>query len=219
MAGDISLVAQPRDEAIKPGALRRQGLVPGIVYGPGFEPIKVQFVYGEVDRVVRAAGGHHLVHVTLGEGGEPFIALFREVQRDPVTSRIIHVDLYRAKEGRPITSMVPIRVVGKTPLEDMGGVVNLLLDAVEISCLPKDLPDVIEVDLGKVTSFGKPVLVQDLQVPQGVQILTNLEAVVLNVLPPRGIGAEISEVSLEEEVEAAEGEQAAEEAEEAEGAA
>ncbi len=206
MPTQIPLSAQPRDETKTPRALRREGIVPGVLYGRRFQPTKLQFSQQVLARVVSRAGYSHFVSVDVG-GGEQHQALFREVQRDPVSGNLLHVDLYRVLADEKLRSTVPLLLIGEAPaVTEGGGVLVQQLDYVEVECFPSDLPDVIEVDISGLVHLHAHIAVSDLTVPEGVDVLTDGDAVVVQVSVPRA--------AVEEEV--AEEERVVEEAAEAE---
>jgi len=219
----ISLTAQPRDPSAKPKALRRAQIVPGVIYGHGFETRSIQFSYMAIERVVRQAGTSRLISVQIEGDSEVHNALIREVQRDPVTDRILHVDLYRIVADEPIRNEVPLVQRGKAPAEDLGGTVSQLLESIEVECLPKDMPEAIIIDLSKLTEINSFLRVADLDIPEGVQVLTDPEAEVIRVMAPRGLtAAELAEeeaaaeAAAEKEAAATEGPAASEEEESSE---
>ena len=213
MPTQIPLSAQPRDENKTPRALRREDVVPGVLYGRRFEPTKLQFGHQMLARVVGQAGFSHFVGVEI-DGGERHDVLFREVQRDPVTGRILHVDLYRVLADEKLRSAVPLLLVGEAPaVEEEGGVLVQQLDALEVECFPRDLPEAIEVDISRLADLHAHISVADLTVPEGVAVLTDDEVVVVQVSVPRAVVEEV-----EEEEELVLGEAAEARGEEGEGA-
>lgn len=192
MPRQIPLSAQPRDENKTPRALRREDVVPGVLYGRRFEPTKLQFGHQMLARVVGQAGFSHFVGVEI-DGGERHDALFREVQRDPVTGRILHVDLYRVLADEKLRSEVPLRLVGQAPAVEEGGVLVQQLDSLEVECFPRDLPEAIEVDISRLVDLHAHISVADLSVPEGVVVLTDDEAVVVQVSVPRAVAEEVEE--------------------------
>ncbi|MBC7235742.1 MAG: 50S ribosomal protein L25 [Chloroflexi bacterium] len=193
MAAKISISVARRAEGVKARALRRQKIVPAIMYGHSFEPCTLQLDYLTAQRVVEQAGTSHLVNLSIqGENGEHMV-LIREVQRDPVTDFITHLDFYRLVAGEMVTTEVPIALIGEAPaVEDRGGTLNQLLDAVEIECLPSDIPEALELDVSGLVDFDSSLTVADLRVPQGVKVLLPADTELVRVLAPR----------LEEEIEA-----------------
>ena len=196
MPVQIPLSAQPRDESKKPRALRREGFVPGVMYGHRFAPTKLQFGYQALARVVSQAGLSHFVGVEID--GEHHDALFREVQRDPVSGRIVHVDLYRVLADEKLRSSVPLVLVGEAPAVEAGGVVVQQLDAIEVECFPRDLPEAIEVDISRLANLHAHIAVADLGIPEGVEVLTDDDMVVVQVSVPHAAAEEVEAVEEEE---------------------
>ena len=213
MPNTVPLAARVRDGSKKAKALRREGIVPGVVYGHRFDPLSVQFEYPDVDAAVREAGMNQLISLGLDDREEDETVLLRAVQRDPVTSKILHIDLYHIVAGEVLQSTVPLALVGDSPALDIGGVVNPTLTELEIECLPKDLPEAIEVDLSRLEEINDYLLVADLDVPDEVRVLTPADAEVVRIVIPRGIMEEAAaEELLEgEEIEEAEGTEGEEE--------
>jgi large subunit ribosomal protein L25 len=125
------------------------------------------------------------------------------VQRDPVTSRLLHIDLYRTQAGEAVRLTVPLVHVGEAPVVEVGGVVLSLLDELEIECLPRDVPEAIHVDLSSLVDMQSVITVADLAIPEGVTVLTDPETDVVRVSLPTKM-EEVVEAGAEE-VEGAEG--------------
>jgi len=211
MPNMISLPAQPRDKTMTPKALRRANYVPGIMYGPGSEPEPLQFDKITLLRVLRQAGTSALIELSIqndDEESEPDIVFVRDIQRDPVTDDVIHVDLYRTQAGRPIRLAVPLVQEGSAPVTEDGAVVNTLLTELEIECLPQDMPDAIRVDISSLVDLDSTITVGDLTIPEGVTALVPPDTdVVRPVLPTMEIPEEeeeVVELGEEELVEGAE---------------
>lgn len=197
MATRISFTAQPRDTSLKPKALRRTQVIPSIIYGRGFASKSLQCDYLSIVRVVRQAGMSRLISLSIEGEGEAHNVLIREVQRDPVTDSIMHVDFYRVLAGKQIRIEIPLVARGEAPVTDLGGIVNQLLNVLEIECLPKDMPGTVEFDLGQLTDFSSHITVADLAIPEDVEVLTPPEIEVVRVLLPR---MEVEEEIAVEEV-------------------
>ncbi len=164
--------------------LRRQGLVPGIVYGHYFEPVAVQVPARVLQPVLSRAGFTHLIDLRLPEWPKPEKALVREVQRDPITNAVLHVDFFRVSLTERIRAEVPITFVGEFPLRDSGNAVLLHgVDVIEVECLPADLPEAIEVDLAELREIGQAVYVRDLKLSDKVEVLTDPDELVVKVEP------------------------------------
>ncbi len=184
MAATIPLAAQPRNTVLTPRALRREQKVPGVVYGRNRATQSVQFDYATLARVVRQAGTSHLVSLMV-EGEKPQLTLIREIQRDPITGRILHVDLYAIEAGHVIRSTVPLVQRGKSAAVAMGGMVVQDLDELEIECLPEDMPEVIEIDLEKLATMHSHITVADLAISPKVTVLTPASSVVAHIMAQR----------------------------------
>ena len=185
----ISLQAKPRQD-MKTRALRREGWVPGVIYGRGSEAVSLQFEQRALEAAALHAGANRLVMLSIeGAAGEQ-MALFREVQRDPVTHRVQHVDLYSVLAGQTITSTVPIVTVGYAPVIMLGGSVSQLVSELDIECLPQDLPNAIMVDVSVLVALDSAISFDDLDIPLGVTVLNPPEGDIVRVHEQRAITAE-----------------------------
>jgi len=207
MASRISLAVQLRDPSTTPRALRRAKIVPAVIYGHRFDPRSLQAPYGKVAHAVRLAGANRLVSLSIEGDNEAETVLVREVQRDPVDSRIVHVDFYRIISGQKITSSVPLVRQGEAPATQIGGMVNLVLEELEIECLPRDIPEWLPVDIGGLEGPHSRLTVADLTIPENVTVLTPASTDVVRIAMPRKLEPEeIEEVELELGIAAEEGE-------------
>lgn len=201
MATMISLTTQPRGAGVTARALRRAQIVPGVIYGHGFETRSLQFDHLSLVRVIGQAGTSRLVSLMIEGEDDSHTVLIREVQRDPVTSRIMHVDLYRILADETVRSVIPLVQRGDAPAASLEGMVSQLLDAIEVECLPKDMPEAVEIDLSKLTDIGSHITVAELSIPEGIQVLTPPHTQVARVLALRRepVEEEVVEVELAEE--------------------
>ncbi len=170
MAEMITLNAKSREE-IKPGALRRSGWVPGVIYGRDTETSSLQFPTVELRTAYMRAGTNRIVNLRIEGADAPVMALFREVQRDPVSGAFLHADLYKVVAGQKVTSVVPIVLVGSAPATMLGGSVSQLVSELEIECLPQDLPSAITVDISSLVDLHSAIAYSDLDIPLGVTVL------------------------------------------------
>ncbi|MBM4467404.1 MAG: 50S ribosomal protein L25 [Chloroflexi bacterium] len=162
--------------------LRREGLIPAVLYGHDIESLPLQIEERELNRVLTQAGGHRLIALKIGRAKNPQMALAREVQWDVITSRPLHVDFYAVVMTEKITTAVPLTLVGEAPAADQAGVILLQgLDEIEIECLPGDLIEAIEVDLSALKEMDQAIYVKDLRVSPAVEILTDPEELVAKV--------------------------------------
>ncbi|MHB0859419.1 MAG: 50S ribosomal protein L25 [Anaerolineae bacterium] len=211
MAATITLAGTSRADNKTARALRREAIVPGVVYGHRFEAKSVQFDYAAIERVVNSAGTSQAVALSVGEDVAEQTVLIRDVQRDPVTRRILHVDLYALVAGEKLRTSIPLVQHGVAPAVELGGVVMQALEQLDIECVPADMPQSISVDLAALTSLTSHIAVADLDIPSGVTVLVAPETVVASITIPRGLAEE--EAAEAEEEAAAEAVESAEETE------
>ncbi|HID89972.1 MAG TPA: 50S ribosomal protein L25 [Anaerolineae bacterium] len=180
--------------------LRREGWVPAVVYGPGVESRSLQVRRREAEAVLAEAGTSQLVSVLVSGEKSPLHTLVREVQRDPISREVLHIDFYQVEMGKPITVDVPLVLVGESPVVERGlGILLQQRETIEIECLPKDLVEAVEVDLTGLTEVGQEITVADLAIPADIRVLADPDEVLVSVSPVE----ETEEVGEEEEVEAA----------------
>ena len=161
-------------------ALRRAGSVPLVVYGARIQPVHLQATAKELVRVLRQAGGSRLIAVNAD--GETHMALAREVQREPISGQVLHVDLLAVSMTERLRTQVPLSLDGKSPAVKRGeGVLLTGLDTLEIECLPADLPDRIRVDLNTLEKVGDAIHVKDLYVSDAIKILTDPDEMVARI--------------------------------------
>lgn len=195
--------------------LRRTGKVPGIVYGGGEDPVAFEVDAREL-RLALAHGGA-VIDLAIDSAGSSPVVL-KELVRHPVTGLTTHLDLLRVRLDQAIHATVVVELEGTedAPGAKEGGVLEQVTREVEIEALPTDIPDTIRHDVSAMV-IGDTVTVEALSAPSGVTILTEPEAVIATLTPPRlqleeeeGIEEETGLVAEGEEGEAAEGEEQAE---------
>ena len=177
--------------------LRRQGWVPGIMYGHDFDPVPLQFEERSLRQVLSSVGGSQLVGVKIEGNKQPEMALIRDVQRDPIRGNFLHVDFYRVKMTERLTAEVPLVTTGGSPvIEAREGILLQGITSIEVECLPGDLVDAIEVDLSDLVEIDQGIYVRDLAVPAGIDVLTDRDEMIVRIVP-----LEEEELLEEEEVE------------------
>jgi large subunit ribosomal protein L25 len=189
--------------------LRAAGKVPAVVYGRAMEPVAVAVDSRELYHVLHTEAGSNVL-IDLRVGRERHLAMPREIQRDHIKGRFIHVDFLEVRRDVKITVDVPIELVGESHGVKEGGVVEHHLWDIKLECLPGDVPERIEIDISRL-GIGDSIRVADLTTPGGTIIVSDPESAVVAVVPPPIL-------RLEEELEeAVEGEEALVEAEGAAG--
>jgi len=206
------LKVAPRDVlGKKVKALRRQGVTPANIYGSHVESQSIQLSTEELRHVIKTAGRNDIVYLRL-DGDEPRPTFLRDIQQNPVTDAILHVDFLQISLREKVKADVPLHLVGLAPAVDtLGGILMHGLDHVSVEALPTEVPSFIEVDVTSLVEINQALHVSDVPVPEGVTILTDVEQVIAKVAPP----AVEPEPEVAEEAEAVEGEAAEEGAEEA----
>ncbi len=179
---------EPRQTTGKNAArqMRREGKVPGIVYGLDRPPFPVAVAPRKVEEVLKLETGRNTI-LTLALAGEDRTrsVMIRELQRDPVNDAILHVDFVRVDLARVLTLKVPVRLLG-TPVgvKVDGGILEFLHREVEVECLPTDIPEHLDVDVSHL-HINQHVSVSDLRPGERVKILTPAEETLAVVAPPR----------------------------------
>jgi large subunit ribosomal protein L25 len=147
--------------------LRRDGVVPGVLYGPEFESLPVQMDEGALRAMLLEAGGSQIIQLKVE--GETYNALVRGVQRAPIRGDLLHVDFYRVRMDVKIRTEVPVVLVGDVDaFEKIGGVIIHEMNSVEVECLPGDLPAEIPVEIVSLKEIGDMILASDLPKLPGV---------------------------------------------------
>jgi large subunit ribosomal protein L25 len=170
---DYELRGELREGSGKGAArrLRRTGLIPAVLYGAGKDTVSIALNANDVHkRLENEAFFSHILEVRVdGEGTQ---AVLKALQRDPASDRVVHMDLLRVSSTQEITMHVPLHFIGEDtcPGRKAGGVINHLLVDLEISCLPQDLPEYIEVDMSTM-DIGDSLHLSELIMPAGVTLL------------------------------------------------
>jgi len=181
--------------------LRRQGLVPGVLYGRA-EPVAISIGERDLRAALSTAGGSHAVLDVAIDGGQEHSAILKEFQRDKVRGTITHVDLQEIRLDQLIHSAVAITLVGEPVGVKEGGVLSQVSNEVNVEGLPLEIPQHIDVDVSGM-HIGDTLRLAELEVPEGITFLDDLEGTVLaTVTMPTRVE--------EPEVEAAEGEEGVE---------
>ncbi len=184
---EITLTAQPRTVIGKQvRQLRREGQVPAVIYGHRTAPVPVQIEERALRTVLQHAGGTQLVKLTVGDGQAPRMVLLREVQREPISRRLVHIDLYEVVMTERIRSEIPVLFTGVSPAVTRGdGLMYHGVESVEVECLPSDLIPHIEVNLSSLTQVDQEITVGDLQLGDKFQVLSDPSEVLARVIPAR----------------------------------
>ncbi len=182
-------------------SLRREGILPAVVYGgkEGSTPIELNLK--EFYKVFKATGETTLIKLFVNE--KPKNVLIHDIFRDPTTEEIKHVDFYEVNMDEKITTKVQLVFIGESlAVSDLGGVLVKAMQELEVRALPADLPHQIDIDISQLRTFDDNILVKDIKLPKNVETLEHGETSVAAIAPPRS-EAEIEALSgqVEEKVE------------------
>ena len=180
------LTVQQRGETGKQVAkrLRRAGVVPAVLYG-GAKPESISVDPKSVLRIIHGhAGSTQLLNLTFEGGAGSRMAIIRDLQFDPVSERLLHVDLQEVTADRAITVRVAVHPVGEAAgVRDQKGILNVVLHELDVSCLPILIPERIDADVAALM-IGDVLTVGDLRAPEGVRILNDPGQAVVTVAAP-----------------------------------
>jgi large subunit ribosomal protein L25 len=196
MAQQVKLKAQKRTvigrNAIK--KIKKEGLVPGVVYGSQSEPMALQVDARELTNVLAHASSEHvLVELEIADGSQRTskLALIQEVQHNPLKRELLHVDFHAVSTTEKITSEVPIEAIGEAlGVRTFGGLLEHSLRTLEVECFPQDLPDIVRVDVTNL-NIGESLHVRDIPLPSGVEAMTDADLTVVSVVASR-VGEEVT---------------------------
>jgi len=182
--------------------LRKEGIVPGVLYSPHDKENLILKVKNDELSKLLSAKSHGLIDLEINDGKEKVsrLAIIKDLQYNSLKRQIVHVDFYGVTLKEKLTLEVDIELVGEPIGLKEGGILQVELRKVEIKCLPSQMPDSLKADLSSL-KVGDHISVGDMEIPEGVEVLTELDRVVAAVVQP----TKIEEVVEEEEVEGVEG--------------
>jgi large subunit ribosomal protein L25 len=202
---DVTLTAERRSASGKrpAGRIRREGLVPAVVYGLGSDNVSVSVPSRELLHILAGATGMNTL-ITLSIDGTSELAMARQLQRHPVKGTLLHVDFVRVRADQTIQAEVPVHLAGDAEGAARGGVLEQLVHTLTVEARPSDFPPSIEHDISAL-EIGGQIYVRDLAIPAAVTVLQSEDDLVAQISAPR-----VAEVEEGAEGEAAEGAPAAE---------
>ena len=174
---------------------RRAGKVPGVLYGKGVSNLLFEIGELELCREISSTGEHGIINYNIE--GEEHKALLREVQRDPVTHKIIHVDLEEIEGNNVIQSEVPIQFVGEEWISKRGAILQKEQELVKVSCKPDELPKSIKFDVSK-GGLGSVFRYSDLEVGEEISILDHIKGVIASISNEKKLTSDLGEEEKED---------------------
>lgn len=205
-----TLQAEVREERGKGPArrLRSRGLIPAVLYGPETEPTPIAVSPKEVLRMLHTEHGRNtVVNLALGDGKES-LAICKDVDVDPVSRALRHVDFYHVVLGREVDVQVPFRSKGRAAGVQKGGTLHVTLRELPVRCTPDKIPAAIEIDVSKM-EIGDVLRVEDLQLPEGVQVMRSAQRTLVTVMAEERKAVEEEEAAAAEAAAQAEASEAA----------
>lgn len=167
--------------------IKQKGLVPAVIYGAKQQALHLQLSAREVKNVLaHATGEHFLVELEIADGAAPGnqLALIQEVQHHPLRGDVLHVDFHAVSADEKLHASVPIETTGEAVgVKTGGGLLEVPLHSLEVECFPRDLPDVIRVDVSAL-KLGESLHIRDLQLPEGVVARGDQDLTVVRVAEP-----------------------------------
>lgn len=166
-------------------ALRREGLIPAVLYGHGVEPKNIFVDYNPFQKVYQKAGESSLVDLKI-DGKEPVKVLIQDVQKNSLSDRFIHIDFRQLKMTEKLETDIPLNFVGESKaVKEMSGILVKNTDTLAVKCLPTALVPQIDVDLSSLEDFESIIRASDIKIPEGMELMEDPETVVATVEEPR----------------------------------
>lgn len=192
-----SIAAKTRTDK-SPDKIRQEDRIPAVVYGPDIESSSISVDALNFRELYRQAGVSNLIDLEVENEDGSLIVLVQDLQYDPVKDSVLHIDFKQIPMGEEIEAAIRLEYVGVSPaVKAQGGVLLKELEELEVSCLPEDLVDHIEIDISQLEEIDDTIFVRDLELPDGIDSLHD----------PDNLVAKVSEVTVEEFEEEEEGEE------------
>lgn len=163
---------------------RRQGQVPGIIYGHG-DPVSVVVGARELHKALHTHAGTNVVITLQMAGANEETVIVRDLQRHPLSRNYMHIDFFRIKLTEKIETKVHIEILGVAPAIKAGGILIEMTREVEIRALPLEIPDSIKVDISKLEKIGDSIHVSSLALPAGVEMVTPGDVTIVSIAAPQ----------------------------------
>ena len=168
--------------------LRNKKLIPAVVYKGGKDALKLQLAEADLAKVLRTKAGENVIVTLKITGGDSKAkdktVVIKEIQREPIKSRILHVDFNEISLTETLKVNVPLAAHGEPEGKKEGGTLEHVMWELQVECLPTDIPEKIEVDVSKL-KIGDAVYVKNITAPEGVKVLTDPELIAMIVKPPK----------------------------------
>lgn len=191
-------------------AMRRDGRVPAVLYGPKTEPNMISVGARDLDNILKQGSiGRNIINLAIDGVEGSRATMVKELQTHPMSQNVLHVDFYEVDMTRKIKVNVPVTTTGKSVGVELGGMLQIIRRELEVYCLPNEIPQAITIDITDL-EIGDSVHVNDIETEGGVEIPHDVNFTVLTILSPKKAEEEAEEAEELEEAEVAEAEAEAE---------
>lgn len=180
---DLTLPATKREQlGKKVRFLRRQGITPTHLLGHDIRSLALQCDTSELGRIIARAGTTRLINLEIDKEKQPKKVFIREIQKDPVSGQLLHVDFYQIRMDEKMRADIPIILIGEAPaMREKGRILTQVLTYLSVECLPDKLPPQIEIDLSPLEDMGQAIHVSDIVLGPDVTVTTDPELLVVKV--------------------------------------
>lgn len=178
------LEASERNSSIKAKTIRLSSRLPAVYYGRGRPALSLSLDYQSFRKVFEKAGQNTIIELSVDGAKNP--VLVHDVQFDPVSDQISHVDFMHVDMTKEVTTSVKVVIIGVAPaVKNLGGILDIQKHDIKIKCLPKDLIHEIQVDVSSIVDYHTSIHVKDLKIPPAIKILDRPDDTVVTVVPPK----------------------------------
>ena len=166
--------------------LRQNGKIPIRLFGGGIDPMPMQADASSLGKILSQAGFNSPIFVNFDSSKEENVCFIREVQRDPITEELLHIDLLKVDMSKKVTVEVPVRLFGvPDAVKNLGGILLQSISTLPVSALPLSVPDSISVDVTVLIDFDKSIRIKDIEFGDGVDPERDPDTLIARVVPPR----------------------------------
>lgn len=163
-------------------SLRRDGFIPGIVYGHKQDPVGIKFQEQSLRKIFRLGGENVLINMEIPGSGTETV-MIKEIQKDPISRKTLHADFMRVSLEERVTAHIPILLVGNAPGVKEGGVLEFLLRELRVECQVGQIPEHFEIDVSTL-GIGDQVRVEEVPIPEDMVIHDDLSTIIVTVASP-----------------------------------
>jgi large subunit ribosomal protein L25 len=187
-------------------ALRRAGNIPAIFYGPETTATSISVSRASLEKILKKQSSENTLYQLTIKGSDQDVVktvMLKDLQKNPLDQEILHADFLEVSLTKIINITVSLKVVGKSPGVEKGGILQEVSRELEIRCLPTQIPNYLEVDISTLTDIGDSLHVEDLKLPEGIQVLSDAQQTLITVVPPMEEKTEAPAPAAGEDVEVA----------------